>query len=166
MALAIELGYAALLLLVALSLLWSRWPGWLRGGVVAGVTALYFVGSHAVHAIWGVPSRDGLPERFQMVAALVDEPSGDRPGALYVWVNELQDKRPNAQPRAYRLPYTRELHEQLSDGMRRGGDGVDQMGTAEPKPGAAGGGFFGLRPGNDEQEIRIRDLPAPRLPAK
>jgi hypothetical protein len=38
------------------------------------------------------------------------------------------------------------------------------MGTAEPRRGAKGSSW--LRPGADEQEIKIRDLPAPQLPEK
>ena len=166
MALAIELGYAALLLLAALALLWSGWPASLKGSLVAAVTGLYFFGSHAVHAIAGTPSTDALPEHFEMVAALVDEPSENRPGALYVWVSELPGEKAKVEPRAYRLPYTKKLHREISEGQQRGKGGADQMGTAEPKPGPAGGGFLGLKPGNDEQEITISDLPAPRLPQK
>ena len=166
MALAIELGYAALLLLAALALLWSRWAAWLKGTMVGGVTALYFFASHAVHAIWGVPSTDALPERFQMIAGLAEEAVEGKPLALYVWVSELRDSKTGAEPRAYRLPYSPRLHDEIAEGMKRGNNGTDQMGTAEPKPGATGGSFFGLHPGNDEQQIVISDLPAPRLPLK
>ena len=42
--------------------------------------------------------------------------------------------------------------------------GVSQMGLATPKRGKKGLGW--LRPGSDEQEVKIRDMPAPQLPEK
>ena len=39
-----------------------------------------------------------------------------------------------------------------------------QMGTSEPKVGKRG--LSWLRPGNDEQVIKIRDMPVPQLPEK
>ena len=42
--------------------------------------------------------------------------------------------------------------------------GVSQMGSAEPKTGPKG--FSWLRPGSDEQAVKIRDLPVPQLPEK
>ena len=166
MSLAIILAFAALLMLLACALLWSRWPAWLKGVLVIGVTLLYFVGNAAIHGIWGVPSTDALPERFLMLSAVVEEPTSRGPGAMYLWVSELHEGKPTLEPRAFRLPYSKELHTQVNEGLKRGRDGVNQMGTAEVRPGKAGLGLPGLKPGNDEQEVKVRDLPAPQLPEK
>jgi hypothetical protein len=166
MSLALSLGYAVLLMLLACALIWSVWPRWMKGLLIAGVTAMYFLGYQAVSAIWGIPSNDALPKRFLMLAAAVEEPSAKSKGALYLWVSKLQDGKPTLEPRAYRLPYTKLLHNQVNEGLRRGRDGVAQMGTAEEKEADGTGGFFGLKPGNDEQLVNIRDLPSPQLPEK
>ena len=73
--------------------------------------------------------------------------------------------RPVLVPRAYKLPYTRKLHRQIEEGLKKGNSGIQQMGVAEAKAGAGKGLGF-LRPGNDEQEIKISDLPSPQLPEK
>lgn len=166
MSLSLILSYAALLLLVACAVLWSRWPAWMKAVLVAGVTVLYFYGHAAVHSIWGVPSVDPLPERFLMVSAVVREPGAHDPGALYLWVSEMREGEPLHEPRAYRLPYSKALHAQIDEGLKRGRDGVSQMGTARRKPDRPGTGVLGLEPGADEQEINIRDLPTPELPEK
>jgi hypothetical protein len=166
MTLSIILAYAALLLLMACALLWSGWPVWLKSALVAGVTVLYFYGHAAIHAIWGIPSTDALPERFLMLSAVIEEPSSRNAGALYLWVSELREGQPMLEPKSFRLPYSKELHGQIHEGLKKGRDGVNQMGTAEPRPGKQGASFLGLKPGNDEQEIRIRDLPVPQLPEK
>ena len=166
MTLALVLAYAALVLIAVLALLWSPWPRWLKAGLALGATALYFFGHEAVHALLGLPSADALPERFVMVAAMVEEPNANQKGALYLWVRPLQDGVAEAQPRAYRLAYDRKLHEQISEGLKKGRDGVSQMGTAQPRGGRGRGFASWLQPGADEQEVRIRDLPVPQLPEK
>ncbi len=161
---AVVLSFAALALLCVLALLWSRWPMWLRALLVAGVTGFYFYADDQVHGMWGWPSADALPERFVLLAAVIEEPTAKSKGALYVWVNALENGKPSAQPRAYRLPYAKDLHALLNEGMKKVRQGVSQMGTAEPKTGPKG--FSWLRPGSDEQNVKIRDLPVPQLPEK
>ena len=48
--------------------------------------------------------------------------------------------------------------------MKKQRQGVSQMGTTEPARGRQG--YSWLRPGSDEQQIKIRDLPTPQLPEK
>ncbi len=161
---AVVLSFAALVMLAVLALLWSRWPAWLKGLLVIGVTGFYFYADDALHGLAGLPSRDALPERFVLLAAVIEEPNAKSKGSLYVWVNELKDGKPAAQPRAYRLPYQKDLHALLNEGMKKVRQGISQMGTAEPKTGPKG--FSWLRPGSDEQNVKIRDLPVPQLPEK
>lgn len=164
MTLALILSFAALALLCVLALLWSRWPAWLKGLLVVGVTVFYFYADSVVHQLSGWPSPDALPERFVLLAAVIEEPSARTDGALYVWVNAIDDGKPTAQPRAYRLPYSKDVHSMLNEGIKKVRQGVSQMGTSEPKVGK--GGTSWLRPGNDEQVVKIRDLPVPQLPEK
>lgn len=164
MTLTLVICFAVLALLLVLALLYARWPGWLKGLLVLGVSGFYFFADTAVHDMWGWPTSDALPERFALLAAVIEEPSNKSPGALYVWVNAIENGKPAAQPRAYRLPYTKDLHSLLNEGMKKARQGVSQMGTATPKAGKRG--FAWLRPGNDEQEVKIRDLPTPQLPEK
>ena len=164
MILALILSFAALALMCVLALLWSRWPAWLKGILVVGVTVFYFYADSVVHQLSGWPSPDALPERFVLLAAVIEEPNAKTNGALYVWVNAIEDGKPGAQPRAYRLPYAKDVHSMLNEGLKKVRQGVSQMGTSEPKVGK--GGTSWLRPGNDEQVVKIRDLPVPQLPEK
>ena len=164
MTLALTLSLAVLALLLLLALLASRWPRWIKGLLVVGVTLFYFWSDETAHNLGGWPSADALPERFVLLAAVFEEPTNRHAGALYVWVNAIDNGKPAAQPRAYRLPYSKDLHALLNEGMKKARQGVSQMGTSEPKRGARG--LAWLRPGNDEQEVKIRDLPVPQLPEK
>ena len=51
MTLALILSFAALALLCVLALLWSRWPAWLKGILVVGVTVFYFYADSVVHQL-------------------------------------------------------------------------------------------------------------------
>jgi hypothetical protein len=164
MTLELVLVAALLAFLCVLSLLWSRWPGWMKLLLVLGVAGFYFHADEVVHRIWGWPSADPLPPRFVLLAAVIEEPSAKTKGALYVWVNALENGKPVREPRAYRLPYAKDLHALLDEGMKKVRQGVSQMGSAEPKSGPKG--FSWLRPGGDEQIVKIRDLPLPQLPEK
>lgn len=156
--------YVALAFLAALALLASTWPRWARALIVLGVTALYFGADVALDDVWGWPSRHALPERFVLLAAVIDEPGKTQAGALYVWVNALENGKPARQPRAYKLPYSKDLHALLNEGMKKVRQGISQMGTAEPRSGPKG--LSWLRPGSEEQNVKIRDLPSPQLPEK
>jgi hypothetical protein len=164
MTLPVVLSVAALAFLTVLALLWSRWPAWLKGVLVVAVTLFYFFADEVVHGMWGWPSADALPERFVLLAAVIDEPNAKRPGALYLWVNALEDGKPGAQPRAFVLPYRKDLHALLNDGMKKIREGVSQLGSSEPKVGRKG--LAWLRPGSDEQNVKLRDMPVPQLPEK
>jgi hypothetical protein len=164
MTLELVLVAALLAFLSALALLWSRWPRWMKALLIVGVTGFYFHADEVVHRIWGWPSADPLPPRFVLLAAVIEEPSAKTKGALYVWVNALENGKPVREPRAFRLPYAKDLHALLDEGMKKVRQGVSQMGSAEPKSGPKG--FSWLRPGADEQVVKIRDLPLPQLPEK
>lgn len=157
-------AFVAMLFVLGLALVASRWPVWAKGLLVAGVTALYFWSDAALEGVWGWPSRHALPERFVLLAAVFDEPAKGREGALYVWVNAIENGKPSEQPRAYRLPYSKDLHALLGESMKKVRQGVSQLGQAEPRRGPKG--LSWLRPGSDEQVVKIRDLPAPQLPEK
>ena len=164
MTLALVLSFCALLLLCVLALLFSRWPAWLKGLLVVGITAFYFFADDAAHQMWGWPTSDALPARFVLLAAVIEEPTTKSAGALYVWVNALENGKPSPLPRAYRLPYSKDLHALLNEGVKKARQGISQLGTSEPKVGKRGTPW--LRPGNDEQVLKIGDLPVPQLPEK
>jgi hypothetical protein len=57
------------------------------------------------------------------------------------------------------------VHEKINEGMKKGRQGIAQMGTAEFKAGN-GKGSSTINPGAEDQEIKILDLPTPQAPEK
>jgi hypothetical protein len=165
MTLSLVLTFAVTFALLGMALIWTQWPQWLKAVVVVAIFSMYFAGFQTAMSLVGTPSTQALPERFVMLAAMVEEPRGKNPGAIYLWVNPITDGKSQLQPRAYKLPYSKRVHEQVNEGIRKGKDGVSQMGVAEAKDGNGLGSSW-LQPGNDEQEVTIRDLPVPQLPEK
>ena len=166
MTLALSVAFAILLALAALALLWSPWPAWSKGLLAVGVAAFSFFGHEAVRELGGLPVNEPLPQRFLMLAAAVDEPTSKGSGTIFLWVSEIVEGRSGLAPRAYRVKYSKGLHTQIDEGLKRSKDGVSQMGTAEVKLVGKQGALGWLKPGADEQEVKIRDLPSPQLPEK
>ena len=80
-----------------------------------GTTLLYFWGDEVVHKLSGWPTADALAERVALLAVVIDETSAKSPGALFLWVNAIDKGKPVALPRAFKLPYTKDLHALLNE---------------------------------------------------
>ncbi len=159
--------YALLAFLLLVLCLATRWRWWVKAGGVVLVTGFYLLAHGTFLGMAGWPSDDRLPEKFVLLAAVFDEPSPARghAGAIYIWVNPMKDNQPLAMPRVHRMPYEKDLHLILGDGIKKARDGNTQMGSTEPIRGQ--GGFSWLRPpGNDKLQIKLSDLPRAQLHEK
>lgn len=101
------------------------------------------------HIPSGLPTTGDPPERAELVACLIAEPD-----AIYLWL------RTGGEPRAFRQPYTRELHE-LCEAARKAGQQGVRFGLRRVKG----------RPGVTGQQIpkwafRRYVLPPARPPSK
>lgn len=161
------IAYTMLGFLILCLCLATRWAWWVKAAMVTLVSGFYIFSHQALQGISGWPTEDKLPERFVLLAAVFDEPAPQRhhDGAIYIWLNPMKDNEPLDMPRSYKLPYAKDLHEILGDGIKKARDGNTQMGSTEPKRGPAG--FAWLRPaGNDQLQIKLSDLPRAQLPGK
>jgi hypothetical protein len=163
----LALVYALLAFLLLCLCLATRWHWGVKTVLVLAVSAFYPLAHHTLQGVSGWPTEDPLPRRFVLLAAVFDEPSPARghPGAIHIWVNPMKDNQPLDLPRVHKLPYEKDLHRILGDGMRKARDGNTQMGSTEPLQGA--GGLPWLRPpGQDRLHIKLSDLPRAQLPEK
>ena len=128
---------------------------WLTVSVLAALP-MFYVGQYKVlQATRGWPSDEVLPATFELTAFKVIEPDSARgeSGQILLWAGTAT----NRTPRAYRLDYSRKLHEDLVDAGQRLEQGRIQMGTR-------------ISDGNErpdgEARIRFEDQPHAGLPAK
>ncbi len=160
-------AYVALGVLVLALNIRSGWPLWVRLGCIVLISALYFVTWHSLQDLRGWPARMALPHHFLLNASSVIEPdeSQGAAGRIYLWITPIVNDEPSGIPRAFTLPYDRELHTRLErarDAMR---NGQLQMGTADRSDGervVSEDNTFAP----DHQNIELRDLPEPMLPEK
>ena len=160
------------------------------------VLSLYFCLSvgFSVNEFMGWPTDDKLPPKFLVHWAVVDEPDiklGDE-GSIYVWIkpigkHEVEYKEWNnyllsfydgkSRPRAYRIPYSRTLHEQTQkaiDTILRGEgvggtNGEKGSGKGKKRSGGKGNGKAagdGGRSLTRNGSIEFHKLPPPKLPDK
>ncbi len=155
---------ATLLLSLNLRSAW-RWP---VKALAIGAVLPFFVSTFlALQALSGWPADAPLPDRFRLHAALVEEPavSSGTPGAIHLWLTPATGE-PEAfadagpPPRAFTLPYSRELHQKI-DALRermRKGDMVVGRSTMGPSR--------QRRFGRQDGSIDLYAPPPPPLPAK
>jgi hypothetical protein len=161
------LAYIALAVLALVMCLKTQWPLIAKIALIAAVTGLYFVAYSAHEGLMGWPTKERMPERFVLLATVIEEPNKEKSttGHIYVWVNGLVGNKPLAEPRAYRLPYEKDLHALLGEAMKKNRQGVTQIGRLEAKPGPTGASWM-RGAGNDNVTIKMSDLPAAQLPEK
>lgn len=159
--------YAVPLFLLLIFCLATRWSVWLKA-IMIGIVGLCAVTSVTVmQTLSGWPSADVLPEKFLFLSAVFDEPNPatGSAGALYVWVHPIENGKPVAHPRAYKLKYQKDLKGILAEALKKARDGNAQLGRTEPVRGPRGLGW--LRPAsNEDVKIKLSDVPRAQLPEK
>ncbi len=199
-------------------LLWfiigSRGQWMLKAACIACTMYFGLAVWNSVGSYLGWPTSQEPPSKFQLHWAIVQEPDkqADDPGVVYLWLRKI-DQDDNAadeaqelkeeswlsilgysgnkeQPRCYRLPYTRPLHEQLKQAKRQlaqgkpvigkfSGKGFDtsKQGKGKGKGKGKGGPPGGGKPGagnahsygsghRDSGEFIFYNLPPPKYPDK
>lgn len=130
-------AFVGLTLLDAL-LLWAivRTRGWWvpKAAAIVIVLGFNFLVWSAGGSFSGWATSDPMPVSSTLTSCYVEEPDGDNPGAIFLWVvpdktstsNPLAYQASEGEPRAFRFPYTRDLHEQCATAQKQmaGGEGV------------------------------------------
>jgi|GEM_PF-884993 len=167
-------GLYGVLVLLLLSLhLRSAWR-WPVKSAAIGLAIPATIGAFlTIQAQLGWPSRASMPASFQLHAALVSEPAvgvSDE-GAIFLWLTPWDDVLPvdetgldaamlPSRPRAFDLPYSRDLHQQVQDMQERLARGEVVVGRHERNDG------WQRRFGRQDGMIDLEAPPPPPLPAK
>jgi hypothetical protein len=128
------IGSYVLIAVLLLSLnLSSRWHWGIKATAIAIATAFFGVSYASITGLIGWPSEARVPEHFQLHWATVVEPDklNGLPGSIYLWLERLdKNNLPEGTPRAFRVPYSRELADRIGRAKERIEQGKDQAGTA------------------------------------
>ena len=145
----------------------GKWP--IKLFLIITVPAFSVAVWNALDSYLGWPATDSVPEKSILLWGEVYEPnpqSGD-PGKVCVWLIAYDDLAQNNspfkyspeknEPRAYRLPYSRKLHEQLEQAkkMIKGGKTVfmkrERPAAGKGKPGGPGAEGKGKKGANSDK---------------
>lgn len=99
------LGFVLLSALLLWAVIYARGPWAIKLVLIVSVPAYAVVVLHSIEQWKGYPAAVSPPQGAALVAQLVDEPR-----SIYLWLIPPGAER----PRAYRIPYTRETHEQAA----------------------------------------------------
>jgi amino acid transporter len=166
-------GLVAAYVLVALLLLilnlYTRWAWQLKAALIALVSAFFLVTYFSLPPLLGWPTDADLPKRFNLVAIFVQEPdkTSGAPGEIYLWATDMVAGSGATEPRAYRVPFSSELHARIVEAGNKMRKGMPQIGEIREEPPASGG-----RPtdeshgGQKSVAIEFFDLPDPLFPDK
>lgn len=163
---AIPIAYTLLAALLCWHIISAKGGKWLKVIVFVVTLGFSFMIWRALSSYQGWPTAAETPEKALLIQAIVREPdekAGDQ-GAIYLWLLPLSDEVNDipslleypgirGEPRAYKMPYSREMHEGVNRAqgmmragkpvvMRRGGKpgrGSGQPGDGEPGEGDGDG---------------------------
>jgi hypothetical protein len=129
----IAASYVAIAVLLLSLNLASRWHWGIKAMAIAITTVFFGVSYVSIAGLIGWPSEARMPEHFQLHWATVIEPDKliGLPGSIFLWVEGLDENNiPAGTPRAFRVPYSRELADRIGRAKERIEQGTDQVGTA------------------------------------
>jgi hypothetical protein len=129
----VGVSYVALAVLLLSLNLTSRWHWGVKATAIAVTTVFFGVSYASIAGLIGWPSEARVPEHFQLDWATVVEPDklNGLPGSIYLWLEALDENNvPAGTPRAFRVPYSRDLADRIGRAKERIEQGKDQAGTA------------------------------------
>jgi hypothetical protein len=129
----IAASYVAIAVLLLSLNLASRWHWGIKAMAIAITTVFFGVSYVSIAGLIGWPSEARMPEHFQLHWATVIEPDKliGLPGSIFLWVEGLDENNiPAGTPRAFRVPYSRELADRIGRAKERIEQGTDQVGMA------------------------------------
>src|ERR1700757_5252861 len=129
----VGISYVVVAVLLLSLNLTSLWHWGIKASAIAVTTLFFGISYGSIAGLIGWPSDARLPVHFQLDWATVVEPDklNGSPGTIYLWLETLdEDNVPAGTPRAFRVPYTRELADRIGRAKERIEKGMDQAGTA------------------------------------
>ncbi|WP_221800046.1 hypothetical protein [Oceanobacter mangrovi] len=167
-ALILVIGYVVLAALLVLSLLHSHWNVWAKGLLVVLVSGFYWLSFLGWKDSQGWPSTVAVPDKFLLHFAVIEEPDDQQntAGAIYLWLTDLANNELAAEPRAYQMPYSQELHAEVESAMRRAKAGNLQLGIRRGGEDLPEVKRFRQQLGDQPMELEFVPVPDPALPEK
>lgn len=162
-------AYVLIAILLLSAIIYTKWPWRLKALTIVLVSAFYVITYFSFPPLFGWPTDAEMPKRFNLVAIYVQEPnkSTGEEGEIFLWATNLENGPTRQEPRAYRLPFTGELHAKVVEAGNKMRKGLPQLGEiVEENLGPHGKPTDEDRGGQKSVDIDFFDLPDPLFPEK
>jgi hypothetical protein len=132
-------AYVVVALLLLVLNLNARWSWTVKALAIVVVSALYLVTYYSIPPLLGWPTDQSLPKRFNLIAVYVQEPdkASGRTGEIVLWATDMAEGPRGGEPRAYRVPFTQALHQQVEDAANKIRKNMPQIGEVKDEKDAA-----------------------------
>ncbi len=154
-----SLSYVVLVLFIVWSVFGKRFSN--RNKIIISLLLplVYYFHWTNLQEIQGWPSDQTLPTQFELISADVVEPNPLEKisGNIHLWIRPADD----GPPRAFSLPYSRELHKKLFETKKRISQGRRQIGLLYDSTSGQSGASIG-----GGMKLGFRNAPRKRLPPK
>ncbi|MEM7543376.1 MAG: hypothetical protein AAF384_17590 [Pseudomonadota bacterium] len=162
-------AYVLLALLLLSINLYSKWSWRVKVTSTIAVSLFYLVTYFSIPPLLGWPTDDDMPKRFNLVAIYVQEPdkATGHPGEIYLWATDLEKGGKRQKPRAYKVPFSQELHTRVAEAGTKMRKGLPQLGeVSDAKEGPKVTPEDATQGGQISVDIEFFDLPDPLFPEK
>ncbi len=162
-------AYVVVALLLLLLNLYTPWSWRVKATLIAVVSLFYAVSYFSLPPLLGWPTDAELPKRFNLAAIYVQEPdkSSGREGEIFLWATDMAEGPRGAEPRAYRVPFSGELHARVVEAGNKMRKGLPQLGEVrEEQVGPHAKPTDETQGGQKSVAIEFFDLPDPLFPEK
>lgn len=132
--LSLTAAYTLVALLLAWLLVLTRVHWVLKALATLSVVAMIPLTFFGVGELRGLPTDGDLPDSFRMLWGQVIEPNHiqDESGSVFLWLQEMDaDNYPVGLPRAYQLPYSKDLEIKVQEAMGKIAQGEDIQGKID-----------------------------------
>jgi hypothetical protein len=155
----LSISYVLLVVFVIWSIFGKRFSGSQKIIISLLLPLVYYLHWLGLQQTKGWPSDQTLPTKFELISADVVEPNQSKKikGNIHLWIRPDN----NGAPRAYILPYTRDLHNRLFEAHQRIQQGRAQIGMLYDSGSGEGGSDIG-----GGMKLGFKNAPRRRLPPK
>lgn len=155
----LSISYVLLAVFVIWSIFGKRFSAIQKIMISLLLPLVYFLHWSGLQQTKGWPSDQTLPTKFELISADIVEPNQSKKikGNIHLWIRPTD----NGAPRAYILPYTRELHKRLFEARQRIAEGRTQIGMLSDSGSREGGASIG-----GGMKLGFKNAPRRRLPPK
>jgi len=155
-----SLSYIALVVFVAWAIFGKRFNTLSKLVICLLLPLVYFMHWQSLQNTKGWPSDQSLPTQFELISADVVEPNAleNIKGNIHLWIRPSKTEP----PRAFILPYSRDLHKRLFETKKRMASGRRQIGLLYD---SSNSGQSGASIGGG-MKLKFRNAPRKLLPKK